>query len=336
MATKAKGTKTKAPPPSAPSTAAAKPKAKAPVPARRAPAPRPHPAPAAAEPKSGAPSGALTTKGTSVAEAARVTKPLDKTAKPATPVKATGNRPLPAGLEDLSPVKSSKTSGPLTAVTSAPPARPAAPGAFSDTRPPTRDATGGMVPDGLPRPPERTLLGMGPVPGMTPPPPDVRPDPSVLQLDENRGALSAHGYRLLLMHPETIMEIQLALEEKIGLEAGQIIYRGGYVIGLREARRQRDAGISDEEIVKNVCARLGAQGWGIFKMENLDLWRHELVFRVDHSPFAYAYGKSATGVDHLVRGVFSGVCEVIFDKKVVATESMCRAMGDDHCQFMVG
>ncbi len=138
------------------------------------------------------------------------------------------------------------------------------------------------------------------------------------------------------MPPEALIEIQVALEEKIGLEAGQMIFRGGYLIGLREARRQKDGELSEEEIVKNIANRCSAQGWGIFTIESLDLWRHEMVFRVEHSPFAYAYGKSTTGVDHMIRGVFSGVCEVIFDKKVVATESLCRAMGDGYCQFMVG
>jgi predicted hydrocarbon binding protein len=163
-----------------------------------------------------------------------------------------------------------------------------------------------------------------------------QPDPSILSLDENRGALSAHGYRLILLHPETLLEIHTALTEKIGLEAGQIIFRGGYVIGLREARRLKEAGMQEEEVVRSVGKRCSAHGWGIFHIETLDVWRHELTFKVEHSPFAYAYGKSATGVDHLIRGVFSGVCEVVFEKKVVATESMCRAMGDPFCQFMVG
>lgn len=227
--------------------------------------------------------------------------------------------------DDLSPVRSSKTSGPLVRVTG------------SLTRPPlevTRTGTPAVLPPGEHPSGTGTPAVIG-----TPPhrlPPEVRPDPSILNLDENRGALSAHGYRLVLMHPESLIEIQMALEEKIGLEAGQMIFRGGYVIGLREARRLKDADCSEDQIVQKVADRCAAHGWGIFKVENLDLWRHELIFRVDHSPFAYAYGKSTTGVDHMIRGVFSGVCEVIFDKKVVATESMCRAMGDAYCQFMVG
>jgi len=225
------------------------------------------------------------------------------------------------GAEDeLSPVRSSKTSGPLVRVTSSAPARPA------------------VVPGGDPG--GHAFVGAGSggpvVGGPSRIPPEVRPDPSILTLDENRGALSAHGYRLILMHPESLIEMQVALEEKLGLEAGQILFRGGYAIGLREARRLKDAEVEEEEIVEHVAKRCSAHGWGIFKVESLDLWRHELVFRVDHSPFAYAYGTSTTGVDHLVRGVFSGVCEVIFDKKVVATEAMCRAMGDPYCQFLVG
>ncbi len=94
--------------------------------------------------------------------------------------------------------------------------------------------------------------------------------------------------------------------------------------------------MSELEVVNAVAQRCAAQGWGVFTVESLDMFRHELVFRVEHSPFAYCYGKSTTGVDHMIRGVFSGVCEVLFDKKVVATEAMCRAMGDEHCQFMVG
>jgi predicted hydrocarbon binding protein len=229
------------------------------------------------------------------------------------------SKPVLLDEDDLSPVRSSKTSGPLVRVTG------------SSTRPPADASRVGtpaiLAPGESPPPPSAVHRGL---------PPEVQPDPSILRLDENRGALSAHGYRLILLHPESLIEIQMALEEKVGLEAGQMIFRGGYVIGLREARRMKDSELSEEEIVKNVAARCAAHGWGIFQVESLDLWRHELIFRVDHSPFAYAYGKSSTGVDHLIRGIFSGVCEVIFDKKVVATESMCRAMGDSYCQFMVG
>lgn len=230
------------------------------------------------------------------------------------------NKPVLIEEDDLSPVRSSKTSGPLVRVTG------------TSTRPPAEASRVGtpavLAPGEAPPPPSPVHRS-----GL---PPEVAPDPSILRLDDNRGALSAHGYRLVLLHPESLIEIQMALEEKVGLEAGQMIFRGGYVIGLREARRMKDSELTEEEIVKNVASRCSAHGWGIFQVESLDLWRHELIFRVDHSPFAYAYGKASTGVDHLIRGVFSGVCEVIFDKKVVATESMCRAMGDAYCQFMVG
>ena len=49
-----------------------------------------------------------------------------------------------------------------------------------------------------------------------------------LEFDEEKGAIFFKGVRYLLLRPETLAEFQKGLEERLGEEAQEILYRGGF------------------------------------------------------------------------------------------------------------
>jgi predicted hydrocarbon binding protein len=74
-----------------------------------------------------------------------------------------------------------------------------------------------------------------------------------------------------------------------------------------------------------------ALGWGRFALERLTGDR--LVVTVERSPFAEAYGPSATPVCHLTRGVLESLAAVILGGSPRVVETACASMGDARCRF---
>lgn len=157
-----------------------------------------------------------------------------------------------------------------------------------------------------------------------------------LKFDAQRGALLYNDVRYLLIRPETLIAFQKAAEEKLGAGADQLLFAGGYTGGTLSARRYREVfGFSDEESVA-FMAKMGMEiGWGKFSVTRLDVTAGELIFQVESSPFAAAYGKAGRGVCHLIRGVFAGLASGIFGREVSAREEECLAMGNPACQFVI-
>lgn len=157
-----------------------------------------------------------------------------------------------------------------------------------------------------------------------------------LKFDAQRGALLYNDVRYLLIRPETLIAFQKAAEEKLGAGADQLLFAGGYTGGTLSARRYREVfGFSDEESVA-FMAKMGMEiGWGKFSVMRLDVMAGELIFQVESSPFAAAYGKAGRGVCHLIRGVFAGLASGIFGCEVSAREEECLAMGNPACQFVI-
>lgn len=157
-----------------------------------------------------------------------------------------------------------------------------------------------------------------------------------LQFEESRGALLYKDVRYLLIRPETLVSFQKAAEERLGADADELLFAGGFTGGTLSAQKYRQVfGLSDAQSVE-FMARMGTEiGWGNLRVERLDVIKCELVLIAASSPFAAAYGKSDRGVCHLIRGVFAGLASGIFGRPVAATEDECIAMGHSHCRFVI-
>lgn len=157
-----------------------------------------------------------------------------------------------------------------------------------------------------------------------------------LKFDSDRGALLYNDVRYLLIRPETLLAFQKAAEEKLGAAADDLLYAGGFTGGTLSAKKYREVfGLTDEQSVE-FMANMGTEiGWGRLRVTRFDARRGELVLEAESSPFAIAYGRADRGVCHLIRGVFAGMAEGIFGRKVDAQEDECLAMGHPRCRFII-
>jgi predicted hydrocarbon binding protein len=157
-----------------------------------------------------------------------------------------------------------------------------------------------------------------------------------LEFEEESGAISFKGVRYLLIRPETLVEFQKALEESLGDEAQQLLYRGGFAGGHLSTEKYRETfGYGDDEIVQFMKNMGGKIGWGKFQVEEFNPLAKRLIVTVISSPFAVAYGKSAGPVCHFTRGVMAGMGQAPFGEDVTADESHCLAKEDDLCRFLI-
>lgn len=161
---------------------------------------------------------------------------------------------------------------------------------------------------------------------------------SQLAYEDKEGSLRFKGVRYLLIRPETLASVQMALENEVGRErAGEILAAGGITGGRLSGRKYKQAfGLEDRQAIEYMCQMGGEIGWGRFRFVELDQQAPRLVVEVDHSPFAEFSGRRASqGVCHLIRGVLAGLANAIFGEEVEARETRCLACGDACCRFEV-
>ncbi len=157
-----------------------------------------------------------------------------------------------------------------------------------------------------------------------------------LQFDPAHGALLYKDVRYLLIRPETLISLQKAAEEKLGVGADELPYAGGFTGGTLSAKKYREVFELSEVQSVEFMAKMGTDiGWGKIMVAKFDAANRELVLVVESSPFAAAYGKSDRGVCHLIRGVFAGLASGIFASHVEAREQECIALGNAHCKFVI-
>ena len=119
---------------------------------------------------------------------------------------------------------------------------------------------------------------------------------------DGRGGLTLGGARYLLIRPETLVELQKAVEGVLGERAAACIAAGGRAGGTR-ATASLD-GTAEERVAR--LLRIGGEiGWGEFALERLTT--AELVVSVRHSAVAESYGAATAPVCHLIRGVLESL-----------------------------
>jgi predicted hydrocarbon binding protein len=152
--------------------------------------------------------------------------------------------------------------------------------------------------------------------------------PPVVIEDDGAGALTIGGARYLLIRPETLAALHKAMEGVLGWEAAECLAAGGRAGGGRAtASLPGDA----EARARRLVDTGGALGWGRFTLERLATDR--LVVTVRRSPFAEAYGPSATPVCHLTRGVLEALAAATLGGRFRVIETECLSMGAPQCRF---
>lgn len=163
-----------------------------------------------------------------------------------------------------------------------------------------------------------------------------------VQWSADSGAITFQGVRYMLIRPDTVVDLQKAMEAMVGAErCAEAMMAGGRTGGSRSSKRYKEVfNYSDEDIVAFMC-RMGSEiGWGRFSLIELDPANRRLVVEVANSPFAQAYvgdksHASELPVCHMIRGVLAGMAAGIFGGEVSAEETSCIAKGDPICRFLI-
>ena len=157
-----------------------------------------------------------------------------------------------------------------------------------------------------------------------------------LAYDSASGALNFKDVRYMLIRPETVIGFQKAIEENNRELAQDAFFQGGFRGGFLSAQNYRELHDFDDNQIIDFMMKMGTEiGWGHFTLQKFERKERHLSIIVRHSPLAAAYGRSTSGVCHLIRGVLSGLVSVIFNKECVGSEVQCLAKGDEHCLFEI-
>lgn len=94
-------------------------------------------------------------------------------------------------------------------------------------------------------------------------------------------------------------------------------------------------GMKQTEAINWGVKLISLSGWGIPRVENLDIEKKTTVFTLTNSITAKLYGHSDFPVDHLFRGLVAGGGSFILKDNLDSIETHCAAKGDGICRFVV-
>ncbi len=155
--------------------------------------------------------------------------------------------------------------------------------------------------------------------------------------DAASGTLEFNGIRYMLIRPETIVEIQKAIEEKFGTEAAhEILYMSGHRGTSLTAKKLLGRGLTPDQCLEEMFQMGGHLGWGKFSLRKIEQSsKDEIEVAIQGSPFAKAYGRSDQTVCAILCGALAGIFSTLFGKAYRCTETHCEAARSPSCRFIL-
>jgi predicted hydrocarbon binding protein len=156
--------------------------------------------------------------------------------------------------------------------------------------------------------------------------------------DYDKGILNIEDSRFVLFFSESLVSTQKRMESLVGFEASAMLLyeaykEAGKTAGNLVLRNLKTQKIRSIKVIQTALDYIKIQGWGKWEISEYD--QSKTVFVVSNSPITEAYGKSERAVCHPIRGVIAGYAEFFTGEKRECVETLCRAKGDDHCEFIV-
>jgi len=158
-----------------------------------------------------------------------------------------------------------------------------------------------------------------------------------LTYDSDKGVFRAQDSRLMILFTDTFVSVQKGIESLIGFDtAGMLLYEAykdaGRLSGKLYLKNMKTENKSSDTI-KLALDFTRALAWGRWEASEFD--QSKALFIVRESPIAESYGKSDRAVCHQIRGLIAGFAEFFAGSRRESVEVMCKAKGDDHCEFLV-
>lgn len=151
-----------------------------------------------------------------------------------------------------------------------------------------------------------------------------------LALDEAAGAWFDQTRRYMLIRPEALMGVFRRLDPAPRALALAALEDSIFEQGSDSARAYRAMGGTGDSLLTVIAQSAPQLGWGQWRFAREG---RMLVLSVHNSPFAAGYGASATPVCAAITGMVRAVATLVFEAPCQARETLCAAMGAEHCRF---
>jgi predicted hydrocarbon binding protein len=156
--------------------------------------------------------------------------------------------------------------------------------------------------------------------------------------DQHTGVFRVENHRVVLVFSDTLVTTQKKMESLMGHDAASmIIYESYREAGLAIADlTQKSAKTEKMRLDEKITLALNVSKmlfWGNWEVREFDRQKTLLIAR--DSPFAEAYGKSERPVCHPLRGICAGFAEYATGQRRECVEILCKAKGDEDCEFIV-
>jgi hypothetical protein len=155
--------------------------------------------------------------------------------------------------------------------------------------------------------------------------------------DPESGTFRAEDNRLMILYTDTFVSVQKGIESLIGFDtAGMLLYEAYKEAGRISGRlylKNAKSPIKSGDTIKLALDFTRALAWGRWEASVFD--KTKALFTVRDSPIAESYGKSDRAVCHQIRGLIAGFAEYFTGQRRESVEVMCKAKGEDHCEFLV-
>lgn len=166
---------------------------------------------------------------------------------------------------------------------------------------------------------------------------------SKLIFDENKGEIISKGINSVI-HPRAEMsEIEMKFERIIGPVTKTIFYNStkkGAIEGVKDILKNSIIArivkkISKKKFISELFKVADIRGYGALKLVYLDKKNAEVKVIMENCFETIPYKKknSKKPVCYSMLGIVAGASEVVFDRKMEAIETKCRAQGYEYCEF---
>jgi len=156
--------------------------------------------------------------------------------------------------------------------------------------------------------------------------------------DSEKGIFKVEDSRLVLFFCDSLASVQKRMESLVGYDAADMLLyeaykEAGRTNGVLFAKNMKAEKVRGTGIILAALEFMRIAAWGCWELTEYD--KLKTGFGAEDSPLAELYGKSERPVCHPIRGLIAGFAEFFTGQKRECVEALCKAKGDEHCEFIV-
>ncbi|AMW81066.1 MULTISPECIES: DUF5943 domain-containing protein [Pseudomonas] len=138
-----------------------------------------------------------------------------------------------------------------------------------------------------------------------------------IEVDSETGVWTSDALPMLYVPRHFFVNNHMGIEEVLGADAyAEILYKAGYKSAWHWCEKEAEChGLEGVAVFEHYMKRLSQRGWGLFKIQDIDLDKGTASVKLEHSAFVYVYGKVGRKVDYMFTGWFAGAMDQILEAR---------------------